>query len=96
VDDRFIWDVEKYHENIEKHGVTFEEASTVFDDNNALYVPDEEHSGYEERFIVIGMSDHPNTKMLMVCHCYRNGDSLIRLISARKANKKERAQYRRQ
>jgi uncharacterized DUF497 family protein len=69
----------------------------VFDDDNALYFDDERHSQDEERFIVIGMSEKFN--ILMVCHCYRNGrngDNLIRLISARKANKQETAQYRKQ
>ena len=91
--DKFVWDEEKYYANIEKHGIKFEEASTVFDDYNAVYVDDEGHSQDEEPFVVIGMSNH--SKMLMVCHCYRNGDSLIRLISARKATKKETAQYTR-
>jgi len=92
-DDRFIWDEEKHKANIKKHGVSFNEATSVFDDDNAMYFDDEAHSQNEERFIVIGMSSQLN--MLMVCHCYRNGDSLIRLISARKANNKEQAQYRR-
>jgi uncharacterized DUF497 family protein len=87
VDDRFIWDVEKYYANIEKHGIAFEEAATVFDDDYALYEPDDAHSTYEERFKVIGMSEQ--LKVLVVCHCYRNGDSLIRIISARKADKEE-------
>ena len=89
--DKFVWDVDKYYANIDKHGIAFEEAATVFDDINALYEPDDEHSNYEERFKVIGKSD--NLKILMVCHCYRNGDSLIRLISARRATKKESEQY---
>ena len=92
-DDRFVWDDEKYALNLNKHGVSFREASSVFDDDNAVYFDDETHSQDEERFIVIGYSE--NARMLMVCHCYRNGDSLIRIISARKANKKEMAQYRR-
>ena len=89
--DKYVWDEEKELINIEKHDVTFREASTVFDDDNAVYVFDETHSKTEERFIVIGMSE--NLKMLMVCHCYRNGDALIRIISARKAVKKEVAYY---
>jgi hypothetical protein len=89
--DRFIWDDEKQKANIEKHGVTFNEASTVFDDDNALYFEDVSHSQDEDRFIILGYSER--ARMLF---CYRNGDSLIRLISAREANKKERAQYRRQ
>ena len=89
--DKFVWDAEKYKANIRKHGVSFDEATSVFDDDNAIYFDDEGHSKTEERFIVIGMSDKLN--VLMVCHCYRNGDSLIRLISARRANRKENAQY---
>ena len=65
----------------------------MFDDDYAVYIYDDEHSQHEERFVAIGMSDYSN--MLMVCHCYRNGDSFIRIISARKANKKERANYAR-
>jgi len=90
-DDRFVWDDDKYAINLNKHGVSFREASSAFDDDNAVYFDDESHSQDEDRFIVIGYSE--NARMLMVCHCYRNGDSLIRIISARKANKKEMAQY---
>ena len=93
-DGRFSWNDEKYESNIDKHGITFEEASTVFDDDNALYSDDESHSTInEQRFKVIGMSNAP--KILMVCHCYRNGDEVIRIISARKATKKEELKYRR-
>lgn len=92
-DERFIWDVDKHNANIRKHGISFNEASSVFDDDNALYLPDERHSEYEERYIVIGMSDKLN--MLLVCHCYRSNDSLIRLISARRATKQESSLYRR-
>ena len=90
-DERFVWDDEKYAINLNKHGVSFREASSVFDDCNAVYFDDEQHSQDEERFIVIGYSE--SARLLMVCHCYRNGDSLIRIISARKANKKEMEQY---
>ena len=90
-DDRFVWDDEKHAINLNKHGVSFREASSVFDDDNAIYFDDGRHSHNEERFIVIGYSER--ARMLMVCHCYRNGDSLIRIISARKANKKEMSQY---
>ena len=91
--ERFVWDRDKYELNFLKHGVSFEEASTVFNDDNAVYLDDEAHSYDEERFVVIGFSE--NAKLLMVCHCYRNGDSLIRIISARKAEKFEQAQYER-
>jgi len=90
-DDRFIWDEEKNKANIKKHKVTFSEAATVFDDYNAVYFDDESHSQDEERFIVIGFSER--ARMLMVCHCYRNGGSLIRIISARKADKEESEYY---
>ena len=90
--ERYMWDENKHNANIDKHGITFPEAATVFDDPNALYLLDEEHSGYEERFIIVGMSQKAN--ILMVCHCYRNGDTFVRIISARKANKYEINQYR--
>jgi len=89
--EKFIWDEDKYIVNAKKHGITFEEASTVFDDDNALYSNDDEHSHGEERFKVIGYSNL--ARMLMVCHCYRNGDSLIRIISAMKATKQEAKLY---
>jgi len=91
--DRYVWDDDKYFINLKKHGVTFDEATSVFDDYNALYFVDEKHSDNEERFVVIGMSKHLNT--LVVCHCYRNGDVLIRIISARKATSQEQLLYRR-
>ena len=90
-DDRFIWDEEKQKANIEKHGVTFSEASTVFDDDNALYFDDAAHSQDEDRFIILGYSER--VRILLVCHCYRNGDSLIRIISARKATRAESELY---
>ena len=89
---RFTWDKNKHDANIKKHGITFPEAATVFDDPNALYLFDENHSAHEERFIIIGLSEKAN--MLIVCHCYKNGDALVRLISARRANKMENAQYK--
>ena len=91
--DKFIWDTDKYLKNHQKHGITFDEATTVFDDDMAVYLMDDAHSDDEERFIVIGLSSVAN--MLMVCHCYRNGDSIIRIISARKADKEETEYYRR-
>ena len=89
--ERYIWDENKHNANIDKHGITFPEAASVFDDPNALYLSDENHSEFEERFIIIGMSERAN--MLMVCHCYRNGDSFVRIISARKASNYETRQY---
>jgi len=90
-DKQFEWDINKNTINVNKHGVSFKEAASVFSDTGALFFEDEAHSRGEERFIVIGRSKKLN--LLMVCHCYRNGDSTIRLISARKANKLEIAQY---
>ena len=89
--DKFIWDTGKYLKNYQKHGVTFDEATTVFRDDRAVYLADEAHSDNEDRYIVIGLSSAAN--MLMVCHCYRNGDSTIRIISARKATTAETRMY---
>ena len=89
---RFEWDENKNRINKVKHKITFEEASTVFYDENALLIPDPEHSSPgEERFVILGISSSLN--LLVVCHCYRGADETIRLISARKANRNEAAQY---
>ena len=88
---KFEWDDNKNQANIEKHGISFEEAASVFQDEGALIIADEEHSESEERFILIGFSFKAN--LLVVCHCYREKDSAIRIISARKADKKERQKY---
>ena len=88
---RFEWDSEKAHTNKQKHGVAFEEAQSVFYDENARFMPDPEHHGDEERFLLLGMSLNP--RILVVCHCYRSDDAIIRLISARRATKKEQALY---
>jgi len=84
----FEWDEEKNKSNKMKHDVSFEDAATVFDDENAVYSPDKEHSEYEERFIIIGRS--VNTQELTVCYCYRGEEEeVIRIISARDATKQE-------
>ena len=88
---KFEWDDKKNDINKEKHGISFIEASTVFYDDNALLINDEVHSNIEERFILLGISTLAN--MLVVCHCYRNSEEVIRIISARKATKKETRQY---
>ena len=88
---RFEWDPRKAAANVRKHGVSFEEARTVFYDENALLRPDEEHSDEEDRFLLLGLSGRLRT--LVVCHCHRQADEVIRLISARKANAVERQQY---
>lgn len=90
-DIKFEWDNNKAQANIEKHGITFHEASTVFSDENAILFDDPEHSMEEERFMLLGMSSQ--ARMLIVCHCYRSADDIIRIISARKATKTETRQY---
>ncbi len=88
----FEWDERKNQENIRKHGLTFQEAETVFSDEHALLIGDSEHSDAEDRFILLGLSADLHT--LVVCHCYRRG-VVIRIISARKATRREREQYHR-
>jgi len=88
---RFVWDERKSEANARKHGVTFAEAETVFLDEEALLIGDPDHSDDEDRFILLGMSARLRT--LVVCHCYREDDSTIRIISARKADRQERARY---
>ena len=90
---KFVWDEAKATSNQGKHGITFMEAQSVFYDSSALLISDPDHSEDEERFILLGLSSVLN--MLVVCHCYRENDELIRIISARKATKKETAQYER-
>ena len=90
---RFEWDAEKASINQKKHGVTFEEAQTVFGDYDALRIFDPDHSEDEDRFILLGMS--AVLRILVACHCYRENDEKIRIISARKATKKESAAYER-
>lgn len=92
-DVRIAWDPRKNAANKRKHGVSFEEASTVFSDERALLLNDPDHSDEEERFILLGLSAALNT--LVVCHCYREAEEVIRIISARKANKAERSEYAR-
>ena len=83
----FQWNIAKNTANIEKHGVSFEEALTAFDDISALYITDNVHSEAEQRYFVIGMSEKLN--ILVVSHCIRGNDDIIRIISARKAEKAE-------
>jgi len=87
----FSWDEDKEKINIKKHGITFDEASTVFEDEDALLEADPDHSIDEDRFIILGFSNKAH--LLMVCHCYREEDSIIRLISARRANSGEERRY---
>lgn len=88
---RFEWDENKNTINKRKHKISFEEAQTVFYDAEALVIPDPEHSQDEERFIILGMSSRAD--LLVVCHCYRESETVIRIISARKATRNEAAQY---
>jgi uncharacterized protein len=85
------WDPLKASSNLKKHGVSFEEAATAFSDDIGRLIPDPDHSDEEDRFILLGMSW--SLKVLVVCHCYRESSSIIRIISARKATKTERVEY---
>ena len=87
----FEWDDLKNSKNKVKHGVSFEEAQTVFFDENAIEFDDPDHSIDEERFLLLGYSH--KLRILVVCHCYRSSESTIRIISARKATKKEQRVY---
>ncbi len=87
----FKWDENKNSINKKKHNVSFEEARSVFYDENALLISDPEHSTEKDRFIILGMS--LQAKLLVVCHCYRQSETVIRIISARKATKKETLCY---
>jgi hypothetical protein len=87
----FEWDENKNQINQQKHGISFEEASTVFYDAEALLKDDPDHSEDEERFIILGFSNEAH--LLVVCHCYRSNDTVIRIISARKATATESKQY---
>ena len=83
----FEWDERKNRANKRKHKVSFEEAQTVFLDENAIRYFDPDHSEDEDRFIMLGMSF--TLRVLIVCHCYRENESVIRIISARKATRIE-------
>ena len=88
---RFDWDENKNLSNQKKHNVSFEEATTVFLDEDGLLIPDPDHSDYEERFILLGTSRKAN--LLTVVHCLRESEMLIRIISARKATRNESRLY---
>ena len=87
----FEWDEAKNRENVKKHGISFQEAQTVFFDEKAIRFFDPEHSRDEDRFIMLGMSF--KLRVLVVCHCFRKNETAIRIISARKANKREAGSY---
>ena len=88
---RFEWDERKAKANTKKHGVSFEEARSVFFDERARLIDDPDHSEDEERFILLGLSS--SLRLLLVCHCYRSANNVIRIISARKATARESKSY---
>jgi len=88
---KFEWDEKKAQINIHKHGISFEEAMSVFYDERAIEFFDDEHSEWEERFLLLGLSQKMN--LLLICHCYRESNGTIRIISARKATKNEAKYY---
>jgi len=88
---RFEWDDEKEKINIRKHGIPFDEARTVFYDENAIQFFDPDHSEEEDRFILLGISF--KLRILVVCHCIRESEAAIRLFSARKADRDEEREY---
>jgi len=90
-DIRFEWDEQKNKANKRKHKVSFEDAQTVFLDENAIRFFDPDHSDEEDRFLMIGMSF--TLRVLIVSHCYKENDLVIRIISARKADKYEQSDY---
>jgi uncharacterized protein len=90
---RFAWDSKKARANMDKHGVSFEEARSVFHDEHAVEFFDDEHSEWEDRFLLLGLSFQ--LRLLLVCHCYREADGVIRIVSARKATSSESKLYRR-
>jgi uncharacterized DUF497 family protein len=89
---RFVWDKRKNSANVKKHKVSFEKAETVFKDENAIQYFDPDHSDDEDRFILLGLS--ARLRVLVVCHCFRVSEFVIRIISARRADKSECRAYR--
>ncbi len=87
----FAWDKAKDTKNLKKHGICFDEAKTVFYDDSARLISDPDHSEDEDRYILLGLCSQ--LRILVVCHCYREDGKIIRIISARKANKSEKRQY---
>ncbi len=90
---KFEWDTAKAVTNIKKHGVSFEEAKSVFFDDFAVQFFDQDNSDTEDRFLMLGMSNETN--LLLICHCERDDGNTIRVISARKATKNESENYQR-
>jgi uncharacterized DUF497 family protein len=90
-DVRFEWDEAKNRQSRRKHGVSFEEAQTVFLDENAIRFFDPDHSDDEDRFLMLGIGFR--LRALVVCHCFRASDGIVRIISARRADRGEEADY---
>jgi uncharacterized DUF497 family protein len=88
---KFEWDSANASANLKKHGVSFEEAQSVFYDEFAVQFFDEDHSTTEELFLLLGMST--GARLLLVCHCERESGNIIRIITARKATKRESVFY---
>jgi uncharacterized DUF497 family protein len=88
---RFEWDKEKERINIRKHGISFEEARMVFYDEKAIQFFDPDHLEDEDRFLLLGISF--KLRILIVCHCFRESETVIRLFSARKADREEEQEY---
>jgi uncharacterized DUF497 family protein len=90
---KITWDPRKARTNLRKHGVSFEEAQSVFYDDYAIEFFDDNHSDAEDRFLLLGLSS--SLRLLLICHCYRESEQIIRIISARHATKSESVHYRR-
>jgi uncharacterized DUF497 family protein len=88
---RFEWDEHKAIANERKHSISFGEARTVFFDERARLIDDPDHSEDEDRFVLLGLSS--TLRLLLVCHCYRAADGIVRIISARKATARESKSY---
>jgi uncharacterized DUF497 family protein len=88
---QFVWDETKSRANKRKHGISFDEARTAFHDENASVYYDPDHSDDEDRFLLLGMS--ARLRVLVVCHCYRESDETVRIISARRADRREEENY---
>ena len=89
---RFEWDPRKATANLKKHGISFEEAKSVFYDDRARLIDDPDHSDDEDRFVLLGLSH--SLRVVVVCHCYRGDGDVIRIISARKATARVSKTYK--
>ena len=89
---KFEWDTRKATANLKKHGISFDEAKSAFFDEQAKLIDDPDHSEEEDRFILLGLSH--SLRIVVVCHCYRGDDDVIRIISARKATTRELKEYK--